>query len=140
MSYTGRKLVPRAQIVSPTVVQRPEIDSMLGRTAYIAGRILEYMQDTVDNADGTKLPFDRRELKDFKEICETVMRQAKLEMEIENHRAQKDDGMSQDEIRQAITSALHQKGLGQEVVEAVLDALEMHPPTHEYTSQVSVSV
>jgi len=114
-----------AQIISPSITRRPEIDSTLGDMAWLSKVFLEQMRNKV--FDG-HIP-DRDELRNFKDICETVLRQAKTEIELEKHANQKVASLSVEEIRQTITKALLREGIEQKVIEAVIEALGMSPTT-----------
>ena len=118
------------QIVAPAVTHRPDLDSMLADIAWLSKVFLEQLRNKVYN---NEIP-DRSERKEFKDVCETVMRMAKLELDIEKHQASQVGAMKPHEIRAAITQALQQKGLGQEVVDTVLAALGISPTPSESPS------
>jgi hypothetical protein len=115
---SGARTHHGATIMSPIVTNRPEIDSMLGDMAYCSKQFLENMRNVWARGD---IP-NRQELKDFKDICETVLRQAKTEMELEKHATARDDRMKPEEIRATIQEALSRAGRG-DVTEIVLEAL-----------------
>lgn len=112
-----------ATIMSPVITRRPDIDSMLGDIAYSCKLLLETTRNKL--AEG-KIP-DRKELRDFKDVCETVLRQAKTEIELEKHAASRTAAMTSEEIRETIQTALSQAGVEQAVTNLVLDALGMSP-------------
>jgi len=68
---------------------------------------------------------DRDEMREFKELCETVLRQTRVEIEVEQHVSHRTATMSGEQIRATITEALAKKGMAQEVVDIVLEALGM---------------
>jgi hypothetical protein len=105
--------------MSPVVTNRPEIDSMLGDMAFCSKQFLEKMRNVWARGD---IP-SRQELRDFKDICETVLRQAKTEMELEKHATARDDRMKPEEIRASIQSALSRAGIAQPVTDLVLETL-----------------
>jgi len=92
---------------------------MLGDMAWLSKVFLEQMRNKV--FDG-HIP-ERRELRDFKDICETVLRQAKTEMELEKHQQLKKSGMSPEEVKERITTALSREGIEDRVVALVVEAL-----------------
>ena len=111
------------RIMSPVVTRRPEIDSMLGSMAFISQWFLENMRT---NIMAQRIP-DRDELRDFKDICETVLRQAKTEMEIEKHIDQRTSGMNTEELRTILVKELSEKDIDLETINVVLGALGMSP-------------
>jgi len=124
-----------SQIVSPVVTRRPEIDSMMGTMAFIAEWALENWRTKIVNKEG----LDRKELRDFRETCETVLRQAKTEMEIEKHVAARTSAMSAEEISRAIQLELTQHNIDEDVVQLVLTALGLSQTTSKSPSQTWAS-
>lgn len=120
-----------AKIISPVVTRRPEIDSMLADTAYLAKRFLEEMRNKTAEPDWE---MSRRELQDFKDVCEMVLRQAKTEIEIEKHVMSRTTAMSGDEISETIQLALKRSGVPSETTNLVLEALGLFQNTSESAS------
>ena len=123
-AMSGPSVKYGARIISPIITNRPEIDSMLGDMAFCSKRFLELMRNKLMDGD---MP-DRNELRDFKDTCETVLRQAKVEMELEKHADQRQASMTADEIRDTIQHALSKAGQPQKVTDLVLDALGVSRP------------
>jgi len=94
---------------------------MLHDMAIISRTCLERIRNKV--MDGQFL--DRDEMREFKELCETVLRQTRVEIEVEQHVSHRTATMSGEQIRATITEALAKKGMAQEVVDIVLEALGM---------------
>jgi len=92
---------------------------MLHDMAIISQSCLERIRNKV--MDGQFL--DRDELREFKDICETVLRQTRVEMEVEQHVSQRTSAMSGDQIETAILEALNKEGIDTEVARIVLKAL-----------------
>jgi hypothetical protein len=92
---------------------------MLNDMAIISQACLERIRNKV--LDGQFL--DREELREFKGICETVLRQTKVEIEVEQHVSQRTSAMSGEQIQMAIVEALREGGIDTEVVLIVLKAL-----------------
>lgn len=92
---------------------------MLHDMAIISQSCLERIRNKV--MDGQFL--DRDELKEFKDICETVLRQTRVEMEVEQHVSQRTSAMSGDQIEDAIVEALNKEGIDTEITRIVLQAL-----------------
>jgi len=87
--------------------------------AIISQSCLERIRNKV--MDGQFL--DRDELREFKDICETVLRQTRVEMEVEQHVSQRTSAMSGDQIEDAIVEALNKEGIDTEITRIVLQAL-----------------
>ena len=92
---------------------------MLHDMAIISQSCLERIRNKV--MDGQFL--DRDELREFKDICETVLRQTRVEMEVEQHVSQRTSAMSGDQIEAAIVEALNKEGIDTEITRIVLQAL-----------------
>ena len=92
---------------------------MLHDMAIISQSCLERIRNKV--MDGQFL--DRDELREFKDICETVLRQTRVEMEVEQHVSQRTSAMSGEQIEVAIKDALLKEGIDTEVTRLVLQAL-----------------
>ncbi len=107
------------EIVGPSLTRQPHIDAMLHDMAIISQSCLERIRNKV--MDGQFL--DRDELREFKDICETVLRQTRVEMEVEQHVSQRTSAMSGEQIEVAIKEALNREGIGTEVTLVVLKAL-----------------
>jgi len=114
-------------VVSPTVTRRPQLDAMLGMTSMIAMHELEAMRDKILDT-GSRL--DREERKTFQQICEAVIKQTRLEMEVERHVEQRMSGMDDKELASLIAQELTDLLRGrvapdsvQPIVEGLLDAL-----------------
>lgn len=118
-----------SQIVSPAITARPELDSMMADMSFIAKRLLEAIRNKM--LDNPAFIPDREELRSYKEICETVTRQAKTEMELEKHASQRTSAMTTEEIQTTIQSALQRSGVEPQVIEIVLTALGMSIPKNE---------
>jgi len=108
-------------VVGPALTRQPHLDSMLHDMAIISRTCLERIRNKV--MDGQFL--DRDEMREFKELCETVLRQTRVEIEVEQHVSHRTATMSGEQIRATITEALAKKGMAQEVVDIVLEALGM---------------
>jgi hypothetical protein len=111
--------LPSTRIVTPSVTRQPVLDSSLGRMTHIAQYVLQKLDDKV--ADGRMLDTD--ELRQFKSICELVLQQTRVEMEVERHVAQRHSSMTQDQIRSAIEGALSARRVEPQIVHTVLEAL-----------------
>ena len=107
------------QVVGPSLTRQPHIDAMLHDMAIISQSCLERIRNKV--MDGQFL--DRDELREFKDICETVLRQTRVEMEVEQHVSQRTSAMSGEQIEVAIKDALLKEGIDTEVTRLVLQAL-----------------
>ena len=107
------------EIVGPSLTRQPHIDAMLHDMAIISQSCLERIRNKV--MDGQFL--DRDELREFKDICETVLRQTRVEMEVEQHVSQRTSAMSGEQIEVAIKDALLKEGIDTEVTRLVLQAL-----------------
>lgn len=92
---------------------------MLHDMAIISQSCLERIRNKV--MDGQFL--DRDELREFKDICETVLRQTRVEMEVEAHVSQRTSAMSGIQIETAIQEALDKAGIDTGVTQTVLKAL-----------------
>jgi hypothetical protein len=92
---------------------------MLHDMAIISQSCLERIRNKV--MDGQFL--DRDELREFKDICETVLRQTRVEMEVESHVSQRTSAMTGEQIETAIKEALSGAGIDTEVTLTVLKAL-----------------
>lgn len=106
-------------VVSPTVTRRPKLDSMLGMTSMIAEHELERMRDRAMN--GSYLGSDDQ--KAFKEICLLLLKQTRLEMEVERHVEQRMAAMEDAEIAMTIETELRdqlQTHVTEEVANSVI--------------------
>jgi intracellular sulfur oxidation DsrE/DsrF family protein len=92
---------------------------MLHDMALISQSCLERIRNKV--LDGQFL--DRDELREFKDICETVLRQTRVEIEVEQHASQRTSAMSGEQIQVAIMEALQEAGIDTGVCQTVLKAL-----------------
>lgn len=108
-------------IVSPAVTRRPGLDSQLADISVISSCLLEQMRNKVLGGE----TLDKDELRSFKDMAETTIRQARVEIEVEKHVTNRTAAMSADQIRETIISALRDQGLGEDVAETVLEALGM---------------
>jgi hypothetical protein len=139
LALSGTSMAARndypTQVISPALTRRPDIDSMLGDIAYSCKRLLETMRIKLESGD---VP-ERSELRDFKETCETVLRQAKTEIELEKHADSRQGGLRPEELREIIQSALSLEGIDQGVIDTVHGALGLSPTNSESSPQVSVS-
>lgn len=124
-AMNGAAVSRGAQIMSPVITSRPEIDSMLGDMAFCSKILLEAMRNKL--MDG-QIP-DREELRNFRETCETVLRQARTEIELEKFAHEKQNRMGPEESAELITAALSRAGIAQEVTDTVLDALKLSQTT-----------
>ena len=113
------------QVVGPSLTRQPHIDAMLHDMAIISQSCLERIRNKV--MDGQFL--DRDELREFKDICETVLRQTRVEMEVEQHVSQRTSAMSGEQIEVAIKEALSMEGIDTEVTLLVLRALGIQTPS-----------
>ena len=114
-------------IIAPVVTRRPAIDQMLGDMAIISQIALERMRNKV--LDDKFL--DKEEKREFKDICETVLRQTRVEMEVEDHVAKKTAGLSASQIDDQIVHALKSAGVAESVTLLVREALGTLPPKHK---------
>lgn len=110
---------PHRQLVGPALTRQPRIDAMLHDMALISQSCLERIRNKV--LDGQFL--DREELREFKDICETVLRQTRVEIEVEQHAHQRTSAMTGEQIQIAITEALSEAGTDTAVTRLVLKAL-----------------
>jgi hypothetical protein len=107
--------------MSPSVTRRPNIDAMLGDISVIAQHLLGNMRRKI--AAGAIL--DESELRQFRETAETILRQTRVEIEVEKHIASRTSSMSAEQIRDSIVEALEKKNVEPDVIDIVLDALGM---------------
>jgi hypothetical protein len=135
-AMTGPASTYGAQIMSPIITNRPAIDSMLGDIAFSCGRFLEMMRKNL--MDG-KIP-DRQERRDFRETCETVLRQAKTEIELEKHADTRQGRMKPEELHEIIQTALSLARVDQTVIDTVHEALGLSQTTSKLPLQMSASV
>lgn len=89
-------------VVSPTVTRRPVLDAMLGDVAVIAHETLQTMRTRIQS--GHQL--DEDEIKDFKNIVELVLKQARLEMAVEKHVEERTATLENAEISSGVSAAL----------------------------------
>jgi hypothetical protein len=89
-------------VISPTVTRRPVLDAMLGDVAIIAHKTLQEMRTRLDS--GHQL--DEDEIKDFKNIVELVLKQARLEMAVEKHVEERTATLENAEISSGVSAAL----------------------------------
>jgi hypothetical protein len=89
-------------VVSPTVTRRPVLDAMLGDVAVIAHETLQTMRNRIQS--GHQL--DEDEIKDFKNIVELVLKQARLEMAVEKHVEERTATLENAEISSGVSAAL----------------------------------
>lgn len=108
-------------VVGPALTRQPAIDSMLNDMALISQRCLQKLRNKV--MDGLFL--DRDELREFKELCETVLRQTRVEMEVETHTERNTSGMSPEQVQATIQQALTEANVEPHVTGIVLKALGM---------------
>jgi len=113
----------RAQIVAPTVTRRPVLDSMLADISIIASMTLQRMRQKVQGGEW----LDQDEMREFRNLCESVIRQTRVEMEVENHVQARTSALSNDQIREKLIRALTQEGIDVRVQGIVLKALGMQP-------------
>jgi hypothetical protein len=106
---------------------------MLGDMAFSCQRFLEMMRKKL--MDG-QIP-DRQERKDFRETCETVLRQAKTEIELEKHADSRQGRMKPEQLYEIIQTALSQARVDQTVIDTVHEALGLSPATLEFQHQTS---
>jgi len=113
-------------VVSPTVTRRPRLDAMLGMSSMIAEHELERMRDKAMN--GSYLGTDDQRA--FKEICELLLKQTRLEMEVEKHVEQRMATMEDKDLTKLLENELHDRlhdhvseDVAHSVVYGVLNAL-----------------
>ena len=119
----GFKDRPRTQIVAPTVTRQPLLDVMLADISIIAQMALEKMRLKVQGGEW----LDSDEMREFRALCETVIRQTRVEMEVENHVQQRTSALSNDQIREKLIRALEQEGVDVRVQGIVLKTLGIKP-------------
>jgi len=112
---------PKAEIVGPAITRRPNIDAMLAHISNISSRLLAQWNAHLD-AGGH---LDEAELRQFKDIAETTLRQTRVEIEVDKHMASRTSGMTSDQIRESIIDALEKKHVEEDVIDLVLQALGM---------------
>ena len=110
---------PPTQIIAPTVTRQPRLDSMLGNISIIADLELTELRKKVQGGDF----LDKEDRKAFKEYCETVIRQTRVEMEVETHVLARSGSMTKERLIEIVTKALVAKGVEQDVQDTVLSAL-----------------
>ena len=110
---------PPTQIIAPTVTRQPKLDSMLGNISLIADLELERLRRQVQSGDY----LNKDERKAFKEYCETVIRQTRVEMEVESHVLARSGSMTKERLIEIVTKALAAKGIDQDTQNVVLSAL-----------------
>lgn len=110
----------RKDVIAPSVIRRPVLDSMLADAAVIAKFELEQMR-----VNGRRL--DREEMLRFEKICQIIIKQSRLEMEVERHvesrAAQLDADDLADGISKAVRNALSNYNLNTEAVDNVCGAV-----------------
>ena len=102
---THQDLVPLRKavaVISPTVTRRPVFDVMLGDVAIIAHETLQNIRSRVQS--GHQL--DEDEIKDFKNIVDLVLKQARLEMAVEKHVEERTATLETAEISSGVSAAL----------------------------------
>jgi hypothetical protein len=107
------------QIIAPTVTRQPKLDSMLGNISIIADMELHRLRKQVQSGDF----LNKDDRKAFKEYCETVFRETRVEMEVEAHVLARSGSMTKERLIEIVTKALVAKGVAQDVQNTVLSAL-----------------
>ena len=110
----------RHVIVAPTVTRRPKLDAMLGHMTVIAEYLLEgWAQKAMNFGEFTK-----QELDQYTNICQTVIRQTRTEMEVEKHVEARAKTESDRDLAISITERLMDEfNLENRVIEAILEEL-----------------
>jgi hypothetical protein len=115
-------------IIGPSVTRRPEIDASLANMSIVAGRFLEQMRDKVLESGPGEWPLDAKEMREFKNICEVVQKQARIEIDVEKHVMQRTATLSRMEMEETIIHELQQSHVDSQVIEVVLHALGLRKP------------
>jgi len=117
-------------VISPTVTRRPALDAMLGTTSMIAQHELELLLAKIH--EGKAL--DRDDRKAFKELTEALMKQTRLEMEVEKHVEQRMGSMEDSDLKRLIENELHDRlhdhvtlEVAQQVTVGLINALGLDP-------------
>lgn len=114
----------RAQIVAPTVTRRPVLDTQLASIAAIASAELERMRlKSMNDRHG----LSAEDMRAFKNLAETTIRQARVEMEVENHVQARASALSKDQVREKLIRAMNQERIDVRVQGVVLRVLGMPP-------------
>ncbi len=109
----------RVQIVSPTVTRRPALDATLADMSVVAQFELEQMRKNSMN----HIQLGEDGIRDFSRLCEQVLKQTRLEIEVEKHVDQRTAGLSREDLADSIARKLRAKGQPEGVVKDVLDAM-----------------
>lgn len=121
-------------VVSPAISRRPEIDALLGDMAFIARHALQEMRNATTGAAkcnhcgrGGLKP---KEMRENRWIFESVLKQARVEMDLEKHVQDQTAAMGERELASTIRQAIHENWTPQstkeEVADIVLVALGLH--------------
>jgi hypothetical protein len=92
---------------------------MLGNISIIADMELHRLRKQVQSGDF----LNKDDRKAFKEYCETVFRETRVEMEVEAHVLARSGSMTKERLIEIVTKALVAKGVAQDVQNTVLSAL-----------------
>jgi hypothetical protein len=107
------------QIIAPTVTRQPKLDSMLANISIIVDMELTELRKKVQGGDF----LNKDDRKSFKEYCETVFRETRVEMEVESHVLARSGSMTKEKLIDIVSKALEAKGVDQGVQDIVLSAL-----------------
>ena len=109
----------RHVVIAPTVTRKPVYDAMLSDAQIVAQYILEGLR----NKSLNRLELSRQDLRDYKEIAETVVKQVRLEMEVERHVEQRAKTQDRHEVAVKIAKRLREKLVTDEIILIVLEEL-----------------
>ena len=120
----------RHVVISPTVTRRPALDAMLGTTSMVAQHELELLLSKIH--EGKTL--DRDDRKAFKELTEMLLKQTRLEMEVEKHVEQRMGSSDDKDLAELIRREVHDclsshtsTDVASSLAERLISALELDP-------------
>jgi len=93
------------QTISPTVIRRPMLDSMMADIASVAHHEIQGIKNKVLSG----IPLDGREGRQFRDLCEIVIRQTKTEMEVERHHEQRTATLADEDLARDISKSIQGK-------------------------------
>ena len=126
-------------VVGDALTHKPQLDNAFNTISLMTDKILRRMHTVLDNLDTDVIP-DRRTLRDFKDLCETVQKQAKTYIEIEKHMKSQEAGVDREMARKSIQTTLLENGFTDDVVKLVWKALGISPTTSTSKSPTSAFV
>lgn len=133
-------------VVTPAISRRPEMDALLGDMAFVAKAALQEMRTAVIAhrcEHCGRGATNAQELRKNKWIFETVLKQARVEMDLEKHVEAQTAGMDEEDlatdIENAIYNAWRPNITKEEVVELMLSVADLPPRTPASRSLPSAS-